>query len=226
MPGRKRRSNWRDKMPPAFVAIAEFNSQLEKRWTDIVGRRGKEVTRLKKASDAEKQSANQKFEAECSTFLESVSQGVLQLQAQYPDMPGNALAFSHFSESPIPEDRGLAEWFHSERHGESLRTAEQLEQSGDFAALQRIQRTEQDLWRAAHKRGPIKPFQGDEVHRSLLQQLIWFEPIDNPLTAEERADCFDDLCACGNTHNADALKKQYLRLKKELSAAERRPEAR
>jgi hypothetical protein len=36
------------------------------------------------------------------------------------------------------------------------------------------------------------------------------------LSAEELADCFDEVCPCGKTHNADALKKQRARVLKDL----------
>ena len=38
-----------------------------------------------------------------------------------------------------------------------------------------------------------------------------------PLTADERAACFDAYCGCEVAeHDADALKKQFNRLKKDL----------
>jgi hypothetical protein len=36
------------------------------------------------------------------------------------------------------------------------------------------------------------------------------------LSAEELADCFDEACPCGKTHNADALKKQRARVLNDL----------
>lgn len=67
------------------------------------------------------------------------------------------------------------------------------------------------------KKGPIKRFQGDVVHRQLLEMLLCFETA--PMTKEERADCADAFCACGKTHDPDALDKQRRRLKKQLQAS-------
>jgi hypothetical protein len=39
------------------------------------------------------------------------------------------------------------------------------------------------------------------------------------LTDEELADCFDEMCPCGKDHDADALKKQRTRVRKQLQAA-------
>lgn len=36
------------------------------------------------------------------------------------------------------------------------------------------------------------------------------------LSGEELADCFDEVCACGRSHDADALKKQRSRVLKDL----------
>lgn len=218
---RKPRSNWREKLPPAFVAIAGLERDLETRWSQVEQRQRARLERLKPdASEAEKRAVNEEFDKDRSAFAARADNGIAQLQAEFPDMPGNSLAFGYRSDSPLTDDRGLAEWFHFQRHGEALRTDEQRQLAGDFSALQRIQRTQEDVWRGQHRQGPIKPFQIDEIHRSLLEQLIWFEPADNPLTAEERADCFDELCGCGQIHDADALQKQYKRLKKDLTNAE------
>jgi cytochrome b involved in lipid metabolism len=41
----------------------------------------------------------------------------------------------------------------------------------------------------------------------------------NVLTDEELADCFDEFCACGKAHDADALKKQRAHARKQLQLA-------
>jgi chromosome segregation and condensation protein ScpB len=69
-----------------------------------------------------------------------------------------------------------------------------------------------------HRKGPIKPFQREVTHRQLLEMILCFEL--DPLTAEELAECLDEYCVCGKTHDAGAARKQYARLKKELRTKE------
>ena len=75
-------------------------------------------------------------------------------------------------------------------------------------------RSEEDFLRAVTRQGPIKPFQGNETHRTFLELILAYEL--KPLPKEERANCADAHCACGKTHDPDAFDKQFRRLKKEL----------
>ena len=61
----------------------------------------------------------------------------------------------------------------------------------------------------------LRPLREEEV----TQLTTLHEPEASPLTAEERADCMDEFCACGGPHDADAVRKQYKRLRKQLEAA-------
>src|SRR6266852_2794689 len=92
------------------------------------------------------------------------------------------------------------------------RTVEDAE--GSIKGWRKIARTAEDWRRIVHKKGPIKPFQGDTIHRQLLELILCFEL--ELLTEEERAACADAYCACGRIHDAKALRRQFTRLKRDL----------
>jgi hypothetical protein len=139
-----------------------------------------------------------------------------------PSTAFNKLAYSYFDFSNYPDTKEddlqwLFEYMHCERHGESLRKTSHAIGEGDIPALRRVHRTNEDQLRVFAGKGPIKKYQGDPVHRQFLELVLCFEI--SPLTEEERADCADDFCACGKTHDPDALDKQHRRLKKGLQAS-------
>jgi len=139
---------------------------------------------------------------------------------RYPDIPSNALADSYlYAPGPQPPDdaQAMFRYLHWMRHRESLDRTLQRQAEGDLTAVDAVARTQKDWLRITHQKGPLKAFKGDTVHRQLLGILIGLEI--QPLTAEERADLFDEYCACGKAHDPDALKKQHRRLKRELEAA-------
>ena len=131
------------------------------------------------------------------------------------DVPHNRAAFSYLDApaEPLAADPELVRYLHWMRHRESIGATRQRDAEGDMSAIDALARTAKDFRRIVHGQGPLKPFQGDTIHRQLLEILFCYEV--EPLTAEERADCFDKYRACGKTHDADALKKQYARLKKD-----------
>lgn len=139
---------------------------------------------------------------------------LVEINQRYPQPPYNSLAYSYLDTRPGPPTDDLVPYLHWMRHKESLQRTEAEDAKGDIKAWRRLARTAEDQRRIVYSKGPIKPFQGDTVHRQLLELILCFE-IER-LTAEERADCADAHCACGKTHDADALKKQAARLKSDL----------
>ena len=217
MPGRKQRTNWRDKMPPVFLEMAGFNQECEAKWAETEDKGRRRLAELTAdASPEDRQKVVDQNVVESQGFLVWMEQAAAVIGQKFPIVAGNSLAYAYFS---FPSERPFPEYLHWERHGESLQSATQRVQTGDVEALQQLHRTEEELFRVAHGKGPIPDFQGDAVHRQLLELIICFEPEDAPLTSEERADCMDAFCACGQPHDADAVRKQYKRLRKQLEAA-------
>lgn len=142
---------------------------------------------------------------------------LVEINRRYPILSYNPLAYSYLDLNPGSSADNLFAYLHWMRHRESLPATVSGDADGDIKAYRKLVRTGEDYRRIAHKKGPLKPFQGDTVHRQFLELLLCYEI--KPLTAEERADCADAYCACGETHDPDALKKQFARLKLELMAS-------
>lgn len=85
------------------------------------------------------------------------------------------------------------------------------------AARNKVQRVRDDFWRAVHARQSVEPFKGNPDHCELLE--LGLNLGLKALTAEELADCLDEVCPCGESHDADALKKLRTRLCERLDAA-------
>ena len=144
---------------------------------------------------------------------------LVEINQRYPNPSYNPLAYSYLDLGPgsSADADNIFAYVHWMRHHESVPATVSGDVDGDMKAYRRLVRTGEDYRRIAHKKGPLKPFQGDTVHRQFLELMLCFEI--KPLTAEERADCADAYCACGKTHDPDALKKQFGRLKLELTAS-------
>ena len=213
----RKRTNWRDKLHPAFFDLADLNRQFEVKWKrmeqeckqglEALGPnapaelRDKVVLRLKENGD--------ELEAELGKRLQEIDR-------RYGQLPYNPLAYSYLDLQPgKPDSDYFVPYLHWMRHRESLQTTAANDAKGDIKAWLKLARTGEDLRRIAHRKGRIKPFQGDVVHRQLLELVICYETAR--LTAEQLAECVDSYCACGETfHNSDALKRQRARLEEEL----------
>jgi hypothetical protein len=68
-----------------------------------------------------------------------------------------------------------------------------------------------------HGRRSVSAFKGNSDHCEILE--LGLNLGLNALTAEELADCFEEVCPCGEPHDADALKKLRARVCKRLQAA-------
>lgn len=207
-------------MNPVFFDLAELNREGEIRLATMRQECVSALKTLGPKPDAERRrQIVARFERQGRELLAEQHKRLLEIQARYGQLEYNELAYSYFSPDLQADDdsRGIFEYMHWERHGESLGKTEHSISEGDVDALRRVHRTHEDFFRVTAKKGPIKNFQGDTVHRQLLELLLCFER--EPLTKEERADCFDEYCACGEVHDPGALDKQYRRLKKQLQTS-------
>jgi hypothetical protein len=221
-------TNWREKLHPAFFEVAELNKRFELDYAKLDRECATDLRQLRKDDPrhAERvrrfEEAGNQLTAWCGEQLDAINQ-------RYPHMPYNPRAYSYLygaSAEPEPEQGKLARFLHWLRHRESLDAATTEDNKGSLSAFRRIMRTAEDFRRILQRLGRIKPFQGDMVHRQFLEIIICFENEQTPLTADERAACADAYCGCGKEeHDADALKKQYARLKRELDAAYRAQQA-
>jgi hypothetical protein len=212
------KANWRAKLHPIFFELAELNRKSEIGLKQIQGgfakamRRARGKANLRESIAAEFRKRTEKLELEIEAKL-------VEINARYPKLSYNPIAYSYFDLKPGSSADNLFAYLHWMRHRESVEVTVSNDAKGDLKAYRKLVRTGEDYRRIAHKKGPLKPFQGDTVHRQFLELMLCFEI--KPLTAEERADCADAYCACGKTHDPDALKKQLGRLNLELTASGR-----
>lgn len=210
-----RKRSWDDKFDPVFFKLAEVNQWFERKHKRI---QQECVKRMKDLGDRPGQQVLDGVAVHYYKSVEKLSnecdREFAEIDRRYPKPSYNPLAYSYFDlKSSNPADN-FVPYLHWMRHRESLQATAVEDAQGSIKAWRKIARTGEDYRRILHKKGPIKSFQGDTVHRQLLELMLCFEL--KPLTAEERADCADDYCGCGKVHDPDALKKQFARLKKEL----------
>jgi len=216
--GVRKKRNWRDKLHPTFFELAEVNRKFEVKWKQIQLECKRELETLGPRAPAElREKVVSRLQKKSTELMTEVEKQLVEINRRYPQLSYNPLAYSHADFSPgqsaVDEFVSYLHWM---RHRESLQTTSANDARGDITAWRKLARTGEDFRRIAYKKGSIKSFQGDTVHRQLLELILCFEV--EPLTAEERAECVDHYCACGETHDADALKKQYARLRRELQA--------
>lgn len=135
---------------------------------------------------------------------------------RFPELksPTNRLLYSWSPDSRLND----LEHLHWRRHQEPLHRDLAKVQADDLDALRRVNRTTSDYlgWR---RQQPVKSFKIDPDHWTLFE--MGFDLGLNELSSEELADCFDTVCPCGCTHDADALKKQRARFRKAINSAAR-----
>jgi hypothetical protein len=221
----RRKTQWRAKLHPVFFELADLNRQFEREWERAQRECKRELEALGSGAFAELRAKVIRDLQEKGNKLETrMTEKLVDINRRYGSFSYNPLAYSYLdltSGQSISDDDHLAEYLHWLRHRESLQTTVDKDVQGDLKAYRKLARTGEDLRRVIHKKGQIKRFQGDIVHRQLLELILCYKL--KPLTAEERAACVDYYCACGKTHDADALKRQAARLKKELQASVRPP---
>lgn len=216
--------SYREKLAPIFFDLAKLNDEFETRFAEIQRECERRMCSLGPSATEQQRSEVGILYRANVTYLDGYIAFKLQeINERYgKSVVFSELAYSYFDFSNHADTvennlERLFEYMHWERHGESLRKTSQAVEKGDIPALRRLHRTDEDRLRVLAGKGPIKKYQGDTVHRQFLELVLCFEV--SPLTEEERADCADDFCACGKSHDADALDKQFRRLKKQLQAS-------
>ena len=110
-------------------------------------------------------------------------------------------------------------WLAWNKYGKTLKQLLEEDKAGVKQSSERLVtiRQEYNRWRY-DKQDPEKlKFKFDREHQTLIIMGLDFG-IDS-LTAEELADCFNELCACGEWHSPENLRKLCTRTKQFLTAA-------
>ena len=224
MARRKPLTEWRTKLHPAFFEVSEINKRFELEHARLERKCAADLKQLRK-DDSRRVERASRFKEGDQRLLERCEKQLDLVQQRYPNISHNPVAYSYLygaSEEPEPGESTFVRFVHWLRHREHLDAAGMQDAQGSLPAYHRLTRTFEDVRRVLQRLGLVKPFKGDIVHRQFLELIICYENPQTPLTADERAACADAYCGCGRKiHDADALKKQYARLKRELKAAYR-----
>jgi hypothetical protein len=205
--------DWKKKLQPVFGELAALNREFEERWAQT-----QENWKRELGGTGQTQNGFAALMARDKTALEQwFEERLVDINNRYAPLQYNPTAYNYLTlNRPVPDSQGILEYLHFHRHGESLRVSETKDAKGDLDAYDKIARTGRDARILSFGKGPIKPFQEDTVHRQLMQLVICYER--ERLSAEELTQCFDEYCACGDDHDADALRKMRQRFEAELTA--------
>jgi hypothetical protein len=193
--------SWKTKVSPAFCEIAAMYRAL---------------------AVARKLPDRKKRGEEVREILGSSYQKRRELFSQHPDNPPGTpwqqlVVTGYMPPSPQEKLEQVLDWFFFKRHRTPRWLAQEKEKEGDLKAHKQLVRANDEFWRLINGHGPVAPFKVDQAHTDLLELGLHLGL--KVLSAEELADCFDEVCACGRSHDADALKKQRSRVLKDLETA-------
>jgi hypothetical protein len=164
----------------------------------------------------------EKREEEVRRILGSSYQRRRELFSQHPGNPPGTpwqqvMVAGYMPPSPQEKLEQVLDWFFFKRNRTPRWLAQEKEKEGDLKAHKQLVRANDEFWRLINGHGPVAPFKVDQSHTDLLELGLHLGL--KVLSAEELADCFDEVCACGRSHDADALKKQRARVLKDLETA-------
>ena len=217
---RRKPSEWKAKLRPIFFAVAQLLKTFEIQRRRIQAECDRARAQLPPNATPEEQRAPvaRMFE-QLKALLDHCDARMLELNEESKKTPFNRVPFSYLHPS-ADSKAAHADWLtlklHWDRHGESLEAAHAKDSQADLRAFHRLARTALDYRLLVHGKPGLKPFKSDELHSNLLEWIMTWEI--EPLTADERAECFDEYCPCQRRkgHDANALKKQHNRLRMRL----------
>jgi len=193
--------SWKAKVHPAFLKIGKL-------WNDF------QKGAVSSGPDGTTRNA-QELRAEVVRTRD-------ELLKRYPDLrPGSpsnhvtAASQRFLSQRDIVT--GMMEWLCWRRFGHALASLLAEQKAGSLEAHKRVLRVRDEFWRLVYGNSAVVPFKGTSTHSDIME--LGLNLGLDKLTAEELADCFDEVCPCGKTHDPDALKKQRVRVRKQLERA-------
>jgi len=171
---------------------------------------------------AQKQPQRETRVGEVRKVLLLSSEKRAEMLTRHPDNPPGSpwqqvTATGYLPPSPQEKREQVLDWFFFKRNRTPRWLALEKEKEGEVKAHKQLVRAEDEFWRLANGHGPVTSFKVDQPHTDLLELGMHLGL--KLLTAEELADCFEEVCPCGKRHDADALKKQRARVLKDLETA-------
>jgi len=198
---RGRQKSWKEKVHPAFLEIVRVHRNSQE---TLSGSAPHQIARHA-----------QKLRAQVSQTREDLLKRYPELRPGSPSNHITAASARFLSQRDILT--GILEWLCWRRFGQPLAILVAEDKAGNLEAHNKVRRLRDELWHLVHGRGPIEPFKGNSRHSEIMELGLSLGL--DALTDEELADCFDEFCTCGKAHDADALKKQRARVRKQLETA-------
>lgn len=200
---RRHPDSWKKKVHPVFIEIAAMYRAL---------------------AEAQHQPRREKRTKEVRQVLDVSSEKRAELLERFSDIAPAMPCFQvidigYLPPSPAEKVERVFDWFFFRRNRSPRWLAMEREKEGDLEAHSQLVRARDEFWLLQNGHGPVPSFKVDATHSDLLE--LGLHHGLSKLTAEELADCFQELCPCGNLHNPDALKKQRGRVVKDIEAASR-----
>lgn len=148
--------------------------------------------------------------------LEELRQAVAKIKERYPCEKPSAWEAIYVSATPDPSEHAIQR-IHWTRHRTPLWQDCVKMGAGDSRAFGRVQKTAESYYNMRWNPKWAQPIKSDRLHLAVFEMGLGLGL--EKLTAEELADCFQEVCPCGKEHDADALKKQRARFLKAIRKA-------
>lgn len=195
-------TNWRVKVHPFLVRMLEYNKKV----ADLLASPN-EADR----SEGQRLSDNPPPDliAEAERMHDAIPESERPRHDAHLSIYG---AVDSKEGTTIPEDQFMLGWLVWSKFGKTIMELVEGDKAGDEKSSRRLASVVKDYqdWRY----GKLDPnrlrSKFDYHHLSTIR--IGLDLGIEPLTQEELADCFDEVCTCGGTHDAENLRKLRTRI--------------
>jgi len=195
-------TNWRAKVHPFLVRMLEFNKKV----ADL-------LASPNETDRAEGQRLSDNLTPELIAEAERMHDAIPESDRPRHDAHLSIYGAVDSKEGTvIPEDQFLLGWLAWSKHGKTIVELVEGDKAGDEKSSRQFGSVTKDYqdWRY----GKLDPnrlrSKFDYHHLSMLRMGL--DLGIEILTQEELADCFDEVCTCGETHDAENLRKLRTRV--------------
>jgi len=203
-------TDWRSKIHPFFVRLAAQHKKIVQLSQSGSEDDRRESQRLIRNPPPEMVEEAQRVGDEFQRSGKKINSSISAIFSTDAGLPGI---------SEISDEDYMLAWFAWNRYGKTLKQLLEEDRNGVRQSSMRVLAVNRDYqrWRYSELDPEKAKFKLDREHQVLLRYGLAFGI--GALSAEELADCFDELCPCGKTHFPENLRKLRTRLEAFLDAA-------
>jgi hypothetical protein len=195
-------TNWRAKVHPFLVRMLEFNKKV----ADL-------LASPNEAERAEGQRLSDNLPPELASEAERMHDAIPESERPRHDAHLSIYgAVESKDGTVIPEDQFVLCWLAWSKHGKTFMELVEGDKAGDEKSSRQLATVTKDYqdWRYGKLDPDRLRSKYDYHHLSMLRMAL--DLGIEILTQEELADCFDEVCTCGETHDAENLRKLRTRV--------------